>query len=466
MAAGGLAGQLGRTRTSGESTLHRAGRDAVSRHPERAERAAEMQSSDRVVTAREVGSSTSVDETCNGRTCWHAFVVVGVGSGRRVGAVRDRRDEALVLGEPPDGSVPLAGVWALPRVAGRAFGRARRGLSAGTRCATVGHRRSPLPEAGRCSSQEHVRGGFLRLDAEVVEQLSGRSHSRLEAGVVVALKVTGDRQAVRSLGVRGRRPGAFRAAECLVEATADQLQFAEAEGRIDEGSSDAFDLAVQFVDRVEVEEGITPPQLDGSFQACEFLERIADPSRPFTAGEVPVHACDVGVDNRWWRKFDRVAVDAQPRDVGGASGPGGSSSRRNRLRVTRRFWAPAAGSRSGQSRSEILWRRRGPRSTSRASRVRTATTSQFGSGQLSIAEPQSHRAEHVDTERCLIGVGYLADERRRAVATGCVAVDGQPVDLASRRRGQPRRDRTEEGGAVGVAGDDGSDGKFDRPGDR
>ena len=167
-------------------------------------------------------------------------------------------------------------------------------------------------EACRCSSEEHVRG-VLRLDAEVVEQLSGRSHSRLEAGVVVALKVTGDRQAVRSLGVRGRRSGAFRASECLVEATADQLQFAEAEGRIDEGSSDAFDLAVQFVDRVEVEEGITPPQLDGSFQACELLERIADPSRPFTAGEVPVHACDVGVDDRWWRKFDRVAVDAQPR---------------------------------------------------------------------------------------------------------------------------------------------------------
>ena len=167
-------------------------------------------------------------------------------------------------------------------------------------------------EACRCSSEEHARGA-LRLDAEVVEQLSGRSYSRLEAGVVVALKVTGDRQAVRSLGVRGRRSGAFRASECLVEATADQLQFAEAEGRIDEGSSDAFDLAVEVVDRVEVEEWIAPPQLDGSFQACDLLERIAAPSRPFTAGEVPVHACDVGVDDRWWRKFDRVAVDAQPR---------------------------------------------------------------------------------------------------------------------------------------------------------
>ena len=135
-------------------------------------------------------------------------------------------------------------------------------------------RGGPLLGGAACSWRPQARRRGRRA-------VGGSLAHRLEAVVVVALKVTGDRQAVRSLGVRGRRSGAFRASECIVEAAADQLQFAEAEGRIDERSSDAFDLAVQFVDRVEVEEWIAPPQLDGSFEACDLLERIADPSRPF-----------------------------------------------------------------------------------------------------------------------------------------------------------------------------------------
>ena len=130
--------------------------------------------------------------------------------------------------------------------------------------------------------------------------------------MVVALKVTGDGQAERSLGVRRRRSAAFGAPECLVEASADQLQFTEAEARIDEGSSDTFDLTIQFVDRNEVEEWIAAPQLDGSFQACDLLERITDPSRLFAVGEISVHECDISVDDRRWGKLDHVAVDAQP----------------------------------------------------------------------------------------------------------------------------------------------------------
>ena len=90
-----------------------------------------------------------------------------------------------------------------------------------------------------------------------------------------------------------------------------------------------------------------------------------------------------------------------------------------------------------------------------------AATSQFGARQFSIAESEAHRAEHVDVERCLIGVGYLGDERGRALAAGCVAVGGKPVDLASRGRGQPHGDRPEERGTVAMAGNDGADGELD-----
>ena len=78
------------------------------------------------------------------------------------------------------------------------------------------------------------------------------------------------------------------------------------------------------------------------------------------------------------------------------AGRSGSTSRRRRLRVTRRFWAAAAGPRSGHSRSQARSRRSGPRSTRSSSSVRTRARRSSGPR----SRPRRSAAEAGRARRC------------------------------------------------------------------